>query len=190
MTAYCGDNCPLYTPDYPLDLSQKSNYVDIYHDERNKPIKIEDPYRLFEKTQSKETLRWIDKQHDLLRGFLKRNKGFDKKLSKVVSKYGFVGGPTSVSIKMTDKWNRTYFEVDNPKWGGHVLRRYKTPDYSLSLEDFDENTEHYFNFSVIPKLGEHEELQEVYFSDTLSRYLPFSFNKGGSDWQTIRILDL
>ena len=50
-------------------------------------------------------------------------------------------------------------------------------------------TEPFFKFSDLPTLGEHEDLQEVYFSETLSRYLPFSFNKGGSDWQTIRILD-
>ena len=51
--------------------------MDEYTDDEGEVIKVADPYRSFEKTRSKSTLKWVDAEINILKKFLARNKGFD-----------------------------------------------------------------------------------------------------------------
>lgn len=97
--------------------------------------KVSDPYRDFEQTQSKKTLKWIDAQYKIFSKFLGRNKDFNKKYREAASVYKM--SRESWSIDVPEMHHDGYYYISL----GEDVRKFKKPgDFKLDLKNVDEST--------------------------------------------------
>lgn len=155
---------------YPVS-KQDSSIVDDYHG-----TKITDPYRWLEDDRSTETADWVDEQNALTQGYLASipfRQNIKKRLERLYDFERF-GVPQVVGEYL-------YFSKNDGLQDQSVLYRAsateETPVPELVL---DPNTFSSDNTSSLSS----------YSFSSNGAFMAFQVSEGGSDWKTIKVLDL
>jgi prolyl oligopeptidase len=153
--------------DYPK--TKKINHVDNYHG-----TIVADPYRWLEDDRSEETAAWVKAQNELTDAYLEKipyQDGFMKRLEEV---YNY---PKYSAPSRNGEW--FYFYKNDGLQNQAVLYRQKgldgTPELVLNPNELAaEGTTRLTQFSL-SKNG---------------NYAGYALSEGGSDWQTIKLMNM
>jgi prolyl oligopeptidase len=149
--------------------SKKINHTDTYHG-----VSISDPYRWLEDDRSAKTGEWVKAQNIFTQDYLSKIPNIDKLKARLEQIYNYP--KFSAPSKKADYF---YFYKNNGLQNQSVLYRQKGEKGEIETV-LDPNS--------LSKEGTTRLMQFSISKD--GRFGAYALSEGGSDWQTIQILDL